>query len=160
MCWMCDHPGSTAADFLDVIRGKIDKRGWAVQYIEDPTMPFAYTAGLTQYLLPELLMTNVSPARAARVLNGVAEFLLDGLELWPGRQVGLPGGLLVEVVEVEHPEVHLTAAVAIHGPIRAFQLVWADGRGRWPWAADFCDRRSRQPVLGVRKTASPGARRC
>ena len=38
----------------------------------------------------------------------------------------------------------------IYGPIRAFQLVWADGRGRWPWAADFCDQRSRQPVLGMR----------
>ena len=72
MCWMCDHPGSTVADFMDVIRGKIDKRGWAVQYVEDPQIPFAYTAGMTQYLLPELLMTNVSPARAARVLNGVA----------------------------------------------------------------------------------------
>ena len=160
MCWMCDHPGSTVADFMDVIRGKIDKRGWAVQYVEDPQMPFAYTAGMTQYLLPELLMTNVSPARAARVLNGVAEFLVDGLELWPGRQVSLPGGLLVEVVEVDQPDVHLPAAVAIHGPIRAFQLVWADGRGRWPWAADFCDQKSRQPVLGSRTPASPGARRC
>jgi hypothetical protein len=154
MCWMCDHPGSTVADFLDVIRAKIDKRGWAVQYVEDPRMPFAYTAGMTAYGLPELLMTNVSPARAARVLNGSAELLLNGMELWPGRQVSLPGGPLVEVVEVDQPDVHLPAAVAIHGPIRAFQLVWADGRGRWPWAADFCDRESRQPVLGMRDTAN------
>ncbi|MCI4674174.1 DUF4262 domain-containing protein [Candidatus Mycolicibacterium alkanivorans] len=159
MCWMCDHPGSTVADFLDVIRAKIAKRGWAVQYVEDPRMPFAYTAGMTGLLLPELLMTNVSPARAARVLNGVAGLLVDGLELWPGRQVSLPGGPLVEVVEVDQPDVHLPAAVALHGPIRAFQLVWADGRGRWPWAADFCDQESRQPVLGMRTTASPGAQR-
>lgn len=161
MCWMCDHPGSTVADFLDVIRGKIDERGWAVQYVEDPRMPFAYTAGMTCHGLPEPLMTNVSPARAARVLNNSAGLLHDGfLELAPGRQVDLPGGPLVEVVEVDHPEVHLPAAVAIHGPIVAFQLVWADGRGRWPWAPDFCDKESRQPVLGVRARSSPGARRC
>nr|WP_167108288.1 DUF4262 domain-containing protein [Mycobacterium sp. DL592] len=159
MCWMCDHPGSTVADYLDVIRAKIDKRGWAVQYVEDPKMPFAYTAGMTAYGLPELLMTNVSPARAARTLNGSAQRQLDGLELSPGLQFVLPGGPLAEVVEVDHPDVHLPAAVAIFGPIRAFQLVWADGRGRWPWAADFCDQQSRQPVVGIRAPASPGARR-
>ncbi|HTY27026.1 MAG TPA: DUF4262 domain-containing protein, partial [Mycobacterium sp.] len=82
------------------------------------------------------------------------------LELSPGRQINLPGGPLVEVVEVDYPDVHLPAAVAVHGPVRAFQLVWADGRGRWPWDADFCDRESRQPVLGVRADSSPGARRC
>ncbi|HTY29136.1 MAG TPA: DUF4262 domain-containing protein, partial [Mycobacterium sp.] len=75
---MCDHPGSTVADFLDVIRGKIDERGWAVQYVEDPRMPFAYTVGMTGHGLPELLMTNVSPARAARVLNNSAGLLHDG----------------------------------------------------------------------------------
>jgi hypothetical protein len=41
-------------------------------------------------------------------------------------------------------------AVAIGGPIRAVQLVWADGRGRWPWSADFADGRGSQPVLGCR----------
>ncbi|WP_353612212.1 DUF4262 domain-containing protein [Mycobacterium sp. M26] len=157
---MCDHPGSTVADYLDVVRAKIDKRGWAVQYVEDPRMPFAYTAGMTAYGLPELLMTNVSPARAARVLNGSAQRLLDGMTLAPGQQVRLPGGPLAEVVEVDHPDVHLPVAVAIHGPLRAFQLVWADGRGRWPWSADFCDQESRQPVVGMRSPLSPDVQRC
>lgn len=160
MCWMCDHPGSTVADYLDVVRAKIDKRGWAVQYVEDPRMPFAYTAGMTAYGLPELLMTNVSPARAARVLNGSAQWQLDGQMFSPGQQIRLPGGPLVEVVDVDHPEVHLPVAVAIHGPIRAYQLVWADGWGRWPWAADFCDQESRQPVVGMRSPLSPGVQRC
>lgn len=159
MCWMCDHPGSTVQDYLDVIRAKIEKRGWAVQYVEDPRMPFAYTAGMTEFGLPELLMTNVSPARAARVLNGSAEHQLNGPDLSPGHQVSLPGGPLTEVVEVDHPDVHLPVAVALYGPIRAFQLVWADGRGRWPWAADFCDGESRQPVVGVRSSLHPGAQR-
>jgi hypothetical protein len=29
-------------------------------------------------------------------------------------------------------------------------LVWADERGRWPWAAGWGHGRRRQPVLGVR----------
>jgi hypothetical protein len=42
-------------------------------------------------------------------------------------------------------------AVAIEGrDIQAVQLVWADDRGRWPWAKGFDDGRRTQPVLGVR----------
>jgi hypothetical protein len=62
----------------------------------------------------------------------------------------MQNGPLVEVVEIEHPDVHLTASVAINGPIRAVQLVWADGKDRWPWFAGFCDGRTNQPVFGVR----------
>jgi hypothetical protein len=42
-------------------------------------------------------------------------------------------------------------AMAIAGSaIRAVQLVWADDRGRWPWAPGFDDGIRRQPVLGTR----------
>lgn len=154
MCWMCDHPGSTVADYLDEVRGKISRRGWTVQYVESPQMPFAYTVGLSGYDVPELLITNVSPQRALRVLNGTAEHLLHGAQLTAGQQFTLCGCPMLEVVKVDHPDAYMTCAVALYGPIRALQLVWADGRGRWPWAADFCDRESRQPVFGVRARAA------
>lgn len=58
---------------------------------------------------------------------------------------------LTEVVEVEHPDVHLRFAVDLFGPrISALQLVWADERGRWPWAPGWGHGRRRQPVLGRR----------
>ena len=41
MCWLCDHPDNTVADYLDEVRAKILRRGWAVQYVESPRMPFA-----------------------------------------------------------------------------------------------------------------------
>jgi hypothetical protein len=42
-------------------------------------------------------------------------------------------------------------AIAIEGSdISAVQLVWADDRGRWPWAPGFDDGHRCQPVLGVR----------
>ena len=67
------------------------------------------------------------------------------------QQISMPGGPLLEIVKVNQPDAHLNFAVTFGGQdIRALQLVWADGHGRWPWAATFCDGRRRQPVLGIR----------
>ncbi|PRC50865.1 DUF4262 domain-containing protein, partial [Mycobacterium sp. ITM-2017-0098] len=33
MCWLCDHPEATPADYLEVLREKAHKHGWAVQYV-------------------------------------------------------------------------------------------------------------------------------
>jgi Domain of unknown function (DUF4262) len=157
MCWMCDHPGSTVADYLDVIRGKIRGWGWTVQYVEDDRVPYAYTIGLTRHGLPELLMTGISPRRALRLLGGIAdsaaEVVWDVDTPTPGARLTLPGPTLIEAVEVEHPDVHMNAAIAIYGSkVRGLQLVWADWRGRWPWSPSFNNGRGTQPVLGVRAT--------
>lgn len=34
MCWQCDNPAATAADYYRMIREKIDRYGWTVQGIE------------------------------------------------------------------------------------------------------------------------------
>lgn len=150
MCWMCDHPGSTIDDYLDLLRAKMLEHGWTVQYVENDRTPYAYTIGLHDYGLPELLITGVSPHRAQRLLNSVARIAMQHAEPMPGDRIRLPAGPLIEVVTVDHPDAHMNMAVAFYGPIRALQLVWADGRGRWPWAANFSDGRGRQPVLGIR----------
>jgi hypothetical protein len=151
MCWLCDHPGATLDDYYDVLHAKIRKNGWAVQYVESDRRPFAYTIGLHDWDVPELLMTGVSPQRALRLLDMVARRFVSGDVLAPGQQISLPAGPLIEAVEVDHPDAHMGWAVAFGGPeIRALQLVWADGRGRWPWSAEFADGRATQPVLGVR----------
>jgi hypothetical protein len=67
------------------------------------------------------------------------------------RWLTLPGPFLIEVVDVEHPDVHMNAAIAIYGgKVRALQLVRADRRGRWPWSSGFNNGRGGQRVLGVR----------
>jgi hypothetical protein len=151
MCWMCDHPEASTEDYLEVLRTKVRKNGWAVQYVESARTPFAYTIGLHDWGLPELLVTGVSPPRASRLLNGVARDALRGLSLTPGSQIKLEAGPLIEIVDVDHPDAHMGWAIESGGPdVSARQLVWADGRGRWPWSAKFCDGRRRQPVLGYR----------
>jgi hypothetical protein len=148
---MCDHPSATREDYADVLRKKMLRDGWAVQYVEKVAVPWAYTIGLHDWRLPELLITAVSPARALRLLNSVTRDAVRGPTLTPGQRIKVTNGPLIEVVEVDHPDVHMGWAIELGGPdVRALQLVWADGRGRWPWSSTFCDGRRRQPVLGVR----------
>jgi len=155
MCWLCDHPTATRQDYLDLLRGKVFRRGWTVQYVESERTPFAYTVGLHDWGTPELLVTCVSPPRAVRLLNAVARHALRGSDLAAGGRLKVPGGPMVEFVEVDHPDVHMGWAVTYaQSPIRGVQLGWADGRGRWPWSASFCDGLRWQPVLGVRAHAA------
>ena len=135
MCWMCDHPEASAQDYLYVLRTKMRKNGWAVQYVDSDRIPFAYTIGLHDWGLPELLVTGVSPPRASRLLNGVARDALRGLSLTPGSQIKVEAGPLIEIVDVDHPDAHMGWAIESGGPdVRARQWVWADGRvaGRGP----------------------------
>ena len=151
MCWQCDHPGATSEDFLNEIHRKVSNRGWTVLHVEEERAPYAYTIGLHAFGLPELLATGVSPPRGSVLLDYFAEeSLLDG-PLVPGQRISLHVDALIEIVEVEHPDAHMGLGVAYDGPdVQALQLVWTDGRGRWPWAAGFDGVDGRQPVLGKR----------
>jgi hypothetical protein len=152
MCWQCDHPGATLDDYLDHLRDTIRRHGWAVQYVEDDKRPFAYTVGLHERGFPELAMTGLHALTALRVLNSIAHSMVDhGEEVKPAMHLDHEAEYLLEVVEVEHPDVHLKMAVNLYGfRIRAMQLVWADNRGRWPWDRGWGHGRRRQPVLGAR----------
>ena len=72
MCWKCDHPGSTIEEYFDQLRETIRTSGWAVQFVESDRTPYAYTIGLHDWDVPELLVTGVSAQRAVRLLNSVA----------------------------------------------------------------------------------------
>lgn len=152
MCWQCDNPNGTTDQYLDELREIIADHGWAVQYVEDRSRPFAYTVGLTDRGLPELLITGMPAQKSARMLNSIAHQIVDdGMRLRPAVHIDYQGELLLEVVEVEHPDVHLKFAVRLcQNTIRAYQLVWTDDRRRWPWDRGWGHGRRRQPVLGVR----------
>ena len=151
MCWKCDHPDSTMQEWLEIIRATVEKNGWAVQFVEDDRTPFAYTIGLHEQGLPELLVTGMPPQRATQALNSVAQYLVDGGRPVAGELILIGGELGLQVVQVDHPDAHLNVAVALYGPgLRALQLVWPDDRGHRPWCPEFSNRQVRQPVFGVR----------
>lgn len=152
MCWKCDHPQSTIDDYLDSLQPTIKCHGWAVQYVESEDRPFAYTIGLHDKGLPELLITALPAATSARLLNSIAHYMVDdGTTLQPAMHIDYQDEFLLEVVTVDHPDVHLKFAARLYGPdIRAFQLVWTDERRHWPWDRGWSHSRRRQPVFGVR----------
>lgn len=152
MCWRCDNPDRPIEDYLEELWAIIRDHGWAVQFVEDEKRPFAYTIGLHDLGVPELLISGVSPGGATHVLNSVARRMIgDGMVLAPAMRIDCQDGPLIAVIEVEHPDVHLTFAIRLFGPqVRALQLVWADGRGRWPWDPGWRHGRLSQPVLGLR----------
>lgn len=154
MCWKCENPQATTEDYLDTLRDIITKHRWAIQFVEGER-PFAYTIGLHDIGLPELLVTGLDPQASARLLNSIAQDIVSGsTRLQPGMRTDFQNEFVLEVVEVDHPDVHLTFALGIFGePIRALQLVWTDDRRHWPWDRGWSHGRRRQPVLGSRACA-------
>lgn len=151
MCWQCDHPEATTADYLRVLRKTITKNKWAVQYVEDDKRPFAYTIGLHKRGFAEFLVTGMSPERAMRLLNSVADYTIREVQPKPGDTMEIGGEVHLEFVKVDQPDAHLVFAVGLYGPdVRALQLVWRDDRGHSPWCPDFDMGRGTQPVLGKR----------
>lgn len=156
MCWQCDNPDGSDEEYLDVLRAIISEHRWAIQFVEDEQRPFAYTVGLHGMGHPELLITGLPPQTSARLLNSIAHQMVDG-DMWlrPAVHIDYQNEFLLEVVEVEHPDVHLKCAVGLFGArIRAFQLVWADDRRRWPWDRGWGNGRRRQPVFGQRHSSA------
>jgi len=137
--------------------GMREHHGWVVQFVDHEKRPFAYTIGLHDRGLPELLVTGLDGYVSNRVLKSLGHTIVDdGAIVAPAMLIDYEDRFLMEVVEVDHPDVHLKYAARICGPnIRALQLVWADPSGRWPWEKGWNDGRGVQPVLGVRSPWPP-----
>jgi hypothetical protein len=116
MRWICDHPGATQQDYFEELRTRVLNHGWAVQYVEIDRAPYAYTVGLHDMGLPELLVSGLSPSWAGRLLNSVAQEAVEGHVLHPGERIVHGGVPILEIVEVEHPDAHMDWAIAFGGP--------------------------------------------
>ena len=153
MCWTCDNPQATEADYEARMWDKIDRFGWAIQYIEPSktSPPWAYTVGLTLHRKPELVVMGLRANPAGNLLNGIAAHVMHAEPPEPGTQMQLTDGPYVEYVELTDPTAHLFTAVQMFGSkISALQVVYPDDRGHWPWHRGFRGGRGGQPVLGRR----------
>ncbi len=148
MCWKCDHPIPPCRSGWSSSTQPYKKMAGLCSLSSDRT-PFAYTIGLHPRGLPELLVTGMPPERARLVLDSVAAYLVEGGRPVPGERMLVGGELLLDFVQVQHPDAHLKFAVNIYGPLRALQLVWPDEHGHRPWCAEFSNGGVRQPVFGV-----------
>ncbi len=157
MCSRCDNPDESAEaeDHLDELRESLREHLWAVKCVEDDKHPYAYTLGLHELGMPELLATGVTTERALALFGLFAPEAIQNGTPSPGDRIVWAENTMFEAVEVDHPDAHMDLALKLFGPgLRAVQLVWTDMDGRWPWEAAFDFDGLRQPVLGVRRAAA------
>jgi Domain of unknown function (DUF4262) len=151
MCWQCEARDDDIAQHLDEIHAAVRQHGWVIKCVDDARRPYAYTTGLHQFGLPELIATGVTTERALVLLDHFVDETMRTGPLRPGVRLDFLGIAAIEVVDVDHPDAHLGLGVALYGrDIRAVQLVWTDMSGRWPWESEFYSEDGSQPVLGVR----------
>lgn len=152
MCRRCENPSDIdAEDDIEGFRECVAEHGWVIKYVEHDRRPYAYTVGLHQLGLPELLVTGVTTERALVLLDYFGhETIVDGAPE-PGERREFFDLAQIEAVRIDHPDAHLHLAASLFGSkVRAVQLVWTDMRGRWPWDDGFDFDGLRQPVLGKR----------
>ena len=117
-------------------------------HVETDVPEKAYTIGLTEHGLPELVITGLRADLATELLGCWGEYLLDEEQVLPGELVDW-GPFLMEAVQVDRPAVDLPLAARRFRVVRALQLVWTDDRDCWPW--DPCSvHQPYQPLLGSR----------
>lgn len=143
-------------DYLNKISDLIDEHGWAVQWVGgDPTqVSFAYTVGLFTRGLPEILIFGLPDDVAQPILNDLAARATSGAGFTDGLVLrDVVAGFPVVLVEVIDSSAYLTVANALartvsgDRQVRAWQVVFPDAVGRWPW--DTGSRVAATPMLGA-----------
>lgn len=116
---------------------------------------FAYTVGLFGLGHPELLIFDVSPEVAGRVLNELGREVRAGANLLPRRVIELSSwDRRVVTEQVPIPGAIVYAANSFYRKIGdesvpVLQLSYDDLTGRFPWEAGYDDRAGEQPRPGT-----------
>jgi hypothetical protein len=131
------------------LEDSIARYGWAVQIVADRPL-FAYTIGLADKGLPEVIMFGLPPKVMHQFLNivglkftkeGVPPLdtdLLDLAERFPARLLPAPRAVA---------DLYMHQARFRNENYTAVQLVWPDKRGAWPWEPAYEAPASAQPIL-------------
>ena len=128
----------------------IQNHGWHIVGIpDDEEGPgFAFTVGVyLRALQPEILIMGVPMGLSYRILNVIAEYLIDGGTLTPGVRYSK----FVEGREVLFNQVHQTQFCEYlgyanwfyrpsHVSFPALQCIWPDSQGRFPQEDGFDSR--------------------
>ena len=151
----CDGTDELVRDAIE----RIAVGSWSVTGVfgDAANSPFAYTSGLTDHGLPELVITGLSPDLAGTFLNEAARksvtdarFCTAGYR--PSRLRRPVTFSSVDVIDTD--SMRLTRLLYGEG-FRAVQLVWPDESGCFPWDPSYDIPREVQPLLGVPARVQP-----
>lgn len=152
---------------VDDIKKFVLKFGWTVLAKERTGLfpQLSYTVGLAAKGLPELILVGLEPVSARSALNRVAERLLAGTPLVDGEGLAeitpnftvVPKKLSSTVAQRYMQFAHLFAA---DRSWTAYQVVWPDPSGQFPWDARYDTRWLRtQPMLESEESSPPAPER-
>lgn len=130
-------------------RRGLDEHGWMIQQVlsDDQHPGFAYTVGLTKWLLPEVLVYDLDPAHSGLVLNVLANRLIAGEDIPDGAHLHDldPRGHCFRLFSVLGESAPVYSALNLYGPtVRVHQLITPDAQGRLPWQRHYTGLR--QPL--------------
>lgn len=128
------------------IARSVDEHGWTI--VVQPADPqrlepsLAYTVGLAEKGLAEVLVFGLDADSAHVALDAVARRLLRDAQRRPApherfRLVGDVDAVLRPVPKHRVQWMMPAAIARLGGSVPAWQLVWADEAGRFPWNVGF-----------------------
>jgi hypothetical protein len=164
---MCDNPQYAGhggmAEYMRQLTAIIKEHGWAVQKVMpgEGTPAFAYTIGLHQFGLPELLMSGASFEAMQHIINMAATMCVgeDGrsfeterpyLNLIESRESNTDLPVVFREIHSHFYDEWMGSAVRFYGhrEFKALQLYWSDEMGLLPWEPGFNPRMMKaQPQL-------------
>lgn len=159
----CDGAALAAGDanLINRLAGGIEANGFLVQgVIAD--ISWAYTVGLwPEY--HEIVVTGMLPTQITEVLNDVVPLMRErGGEIQHSREVrGLLGGdvpVWFKPVKVNSDDYPLRFGKVWHGSygFSAWQMIWPDPDGHWPWVATYRHGEFPQPLIAEASTPDRG----
>lgn len=131
------------AAYMVQLMANIEKHGWVLQGVLGE-MPFAYTVGMTDRALPELLISGLPMDLAHSLLSHIVAIHSE-ITVQPGKMLHLDGP---RFLPIEAPLAEVGIADEVYQKnVDVIQLIWPDDEGRWPGDPDV-DQRWTQEVFG------------
>ncbi|SEB25570.1 protein of unknown function [Variovorax sp. YR216] len=134
-------------EVIATLRRRIAQDGWAMAGVGTgrAAVTFVYTVGLQKsFAHPDLIMFGVAPAQAEVVMDVIAQRVKAGEPAHEG--VMIVGAAAVPLMprraDADRVRLLVPAQLA-RGRYSYLQVVWPDGKGRFPWEARFDKRRLR-----------------
>jgi hypothetical protein len=151
-----DEPQAPEQDGAQVLRdlqGVIDRFGWAVLHgggaPGDPR--YSYTAGLSRFGHPEVIVVGLPFEAGEKYLNLVGEAVRAGARFSPGVTTTALTDADSPVVFLQVRDTERLAVLEqLSGSVDALQLVWPDSTGTLPWEEGHRNPPQAQPLLGPR----------
>ena len=140
---------------LSEIGNHIKEYGCSIISTDTDGTRMAYTVGLSDSGLPEIVVFGLPPASAHGILNDAAKLLKEDklpLDAPISELAKLP--LVCKQVPAERGVGYINFAIIWAGrPVNLIQLVWPDEKGHFPWQKKF-DKKLHRYQLSLYHQAS------